>query len=177
MSNPSRPQPFTHTPFNGQVLDTSPEALGFNQPEPPAQKDASPTPSRVKRMSNVVEKTVEKTVDKLSRSINGMAGRTSPTTPPPSGHRRLFSLSRKGKGRDFLGDSDSKLSSSFIPADNLQCKHRSRTPNLLLSPKWFSFIFVESLWLSHTNSHRPTRLPFRDITTTNPTRKSICTAE
>lgn len=106
MSDPSHPQPFTHTPFNGQVLDTSPEALGFNQPEPPVQN----TPSRVKRMSNVVEKTVEKTVDKLSRSINGIAGRTSPTTPPPSsGHRRLFSLSRKGKGKDSLGDSDSKL--------------------------------------------------------------------
>lgn len=91
------------------TLETSTEA-----PEEPSsnQQDVPYTPSRVKRMSAVVGQTV----DKLSRSISGKAGRTSPspttTTPPNSGHRRLFSLSRKGKGKDTTGDNDSK---GFVP--------------------------------------------------------------
>jgi hypothetical protein len=85
--------------------DISPDALEETS------QDASYTTSRVKRM-------VGQTVDKLSRSISGKAGRTSPnpaTTPPPSaGHRRLFSLSRKGKGKDLLADNDSKRAPNLV---------------------------------------------------------------
>ncbi|KAF5377187.1 hypothetical protein D9615_006328 [Tricholomella constricta] len=106
-----------HTPSAAPTLDTSPEALELGVEAQPQllHKDESYTPSRVKRLSAAVEKSVEKTVDKLSRSINGISGRTSPTTPPPSGHRRLFSLSRKGKPRDISGDADDSRS----PASNM----------------------------------------------------------
>lgn len=53
------------------------------------------SPSRVKRISNAVEKTV----DKLSKSISGTIPRSQ--SPPQSpGHRRIFSLSRKNKDSD-----------------------------------------------------------------------------
>ncbi|GLB36497.1 hypothetical protein LshimejAT787_0307850 [Lyophyllum shimeji] len=110
----SRPnlQPLLHVPSAAPTVDTSPQALEIGLEPQPQQKEATPAPSRVKRLSAAVEKSVEKTVDKLSRSINGMSGRTSPTTPPPSGHRRLFSLSRKGKAKDAAGDTDDTLSAS-----------------------------------------------------------------
>lgn len=108
MSHRPNLQPLLHTPSAAPTLDTSPEALDLTESQSQVlQKDMVSTPSRVKRMSAAVEKTVEKTVDKLSRSINVMGGRTSPTTPPPSGHRRLFSLSRKGKVKDVSEDDDS----------------------------------------------------------------------
>ena len=94
------------------TLDSSPENIGISEGPSSSQQELPSTTSRVKRMSAVVGQTV----DKLSRSISGKAGRTSPgpaTTPPPSAsHRRLFSLSRKGKGRETSGDSDSEPSSS-----------------------------------------------------------------
>jgi hypothetical protein len=94
-----------HTLQTAHAVDTSPEALGLSDTLSSSQHDVSSTPSRVKRMSNVVGQTV----DRLSRSISGKSGRTSPsttTTPPPiSGHRRLFSLTRRGKGP---GDNDCK---------------------------------------------------------------------
>jgi hypothetical protein len=106
-------------PQNYHTVDTSPDALGLTDFLSSSQQDASSTQSRVKRMSNVVGQTV----DRLSRSISGKSGRTSPsttTTPPPiSGHRRLFSLTRKGKA---LPDSS---------GDN--CKHFLST-NLATSP-------------------------------------------
>ncbi|KAG6919582.1 hypothetical protein DXG01_004246 [Tephrocybe rancida] len=112
------------------AFDSSPEALGIApeiQSQSP-QKDVPPTPSRVKRLSAAVEKSVEKTVDKLSRSITARSGRTSPTTPPPTGHRRLFSISRKAKAKDNSGETEGTRNSfgMFRPMTN--------TPSDSLSP-------------------------------------------
>lgn len=89
-------------------LDSSQDPLGLSEDHSQTHNELPYNPSRVKRMSAVVGQTV----DKLSRSLSTKTGRTSPspaTTPPPtSGHRRLFSLSRKGKGKDAIGDNDSK---------------------------------------------------------------------
>ena len=94
-------------------LDTSPDTLGLSEDTSPTQHELPNSTSRVKRMSAVVGQTV----DKLSRSLSAKAGRTSPspatTPPPPSGHRRLFSLNRKGKGKDSIGDNDSKRPTSL----------------------------------------------------------------
>jgi len=69
-----------------QPLDTSADT--------PMESHSSPS-SRVKRMSAAVEKTV----DKLSRSMSGRGTQlTSPTSQ--TGRSRLFSVSRKGKARD-----------------------------------------------------------------------------
>ncbi|KAG6844274.1 hypothetical protein H0H87_008223 [Tephrocybe sp. NHM501043] len=111
MSKFTNLQPLLHTPAVAPVFDSSPDALGLvpeAQSQSP-QKDMPPTPSRVKRISAAVEKSVEKTVDKLSRSISARSGRTSPTTPPPTGHRRLFSITRKGKAKDQSGEPEDSL--------------------------------------------------------------------
>ncbi|KAF8898480.1 hypothetical protein BD779DRAFT_1484170 [Infundibulicybe gibba] len=103
MSKNPNLQPVLHSALVAPVVDTSPQALEF--PEAPsgsrldeAQKDVGSTPNRVKRLSAAVEKTV----DKLNKSITNLK---SPVTPPPTGHKRMFSLSRKGKGRVQPGDS------------------------------------------------------------------------
>lgn len=71
-------------------IDTSPEALGLDE----SKDDLSR--SRVKRLSN--------TVTKLGRSISGKASPPAspgkPVTSSSSRHRRMFSLSRKGKGKE-----------------------------------------------------------------------------
>ncbi|KAG5653494.1 hypothetical protein H0H81_012703 [Sphagnurus paluster] len=109
MSKPPISQ-LSHAPVALPTIDTSPEAFKIT-PETNAS-----TASRVKRLSTVVEKSV----DKISRSINSMNGRTSPMmTPPQSGHRRLFSLtSRKGKAKDTSADIEDLLSpmSSITPS-------------------------------------------------------------
>ncbi|KAG6837882.1 hypothetical protein H0H93_013035 [Arthromyces matolae] len=102
MSKFTNLQPLLHVPAGAPAVDTSPEVLGLvSEPQSPS-KDITSTPSRVKRISAAVEKSV----DKLSRSITSRSGRTSPTTPPPVGHRRLFSLSRKGKAKESAADND-----------------------------------------------------------------------
>ncbi|KAJ7139710.1 hypothetical protein C8R44DRAFT_310723 [Mycena epipterygia] len=71
-------------------IDTSPEALGLDE----SKDDLSR--SRVKRLSN--------TVTKLGRSISGKASPPAspgkPVTSSSSRHRRMFSLNRKGKGKE-----------------------------------------------------------------------------
>ncbi|RDB29507.1 Sterol 3-beta-glucosyltransferase [Hypsizygus marmoreus] len=127
MANLHNLQLLVHSPITAPTLDTSPETLHMAESHPVVQKDArSTTPSRVKRMSAVVEKTV----DILSRSMTVKSGRTSPTTPPPSGHRRLFSLSRKGKAKDVSGEDDNALS----PGSNLTpSASRSTSPKPMAS--------------------------------------------
>lgn len=122
-------QPPTDHPPPIPSLDTSPEALHLIQSHSGLPKHTSPTPnSRVKRMSAAVEKTVEKTVDKLSRSIQGKSAITTPTTPPSARSHRLFSISRKGKAKDTSGDDDSEYfqrsSRPTMYADTAQmCSH------------------------------------------------------
>ncbi|KAJ4476627.1 hypothetical protein J3R30DRAFT_3487887, partial [Lentinula aciculospora] len=70
-----------------QAIDTSSESLSLSTSVIEERPQSPLSPNRhVRRLSNVVEKTV----DKLGRSLSG---RTSP------GHRRVFSISRKGKGK------------------------------------------------------------------------------
>ncbi|KAJ7770865.1 glycosyltransferase family 1 protein [Mycena maculata] len=94
-------------------IDTSPEALGLSETK---DDDSSPR-SRVKRLSN----TMEKTVNKLGRSISGKATLTPPGSPskpatsPSSRHKRMFSLNRKGKGKE-RAESDDVLSSASTPS-------------------------------------------------------------
>ncbi|KAK7058363.1 Sterol 3-beta-glucosyltransferase [Paramarasmius palmivorus] len=80
-------QPLTHDPTVAPAINTSPESLGYSEANDSI--DSSPTASRGKRLSSAVEK--------LSRSLSG---KPSPASPPSSpGHRRIFSINRKGKGK------------------------------------------------------------------------------
>lgn len=104
MFNKPSLQPVLHNPMAASSIDTSPEMLGLvDSPAIDLRESGSPH-SRVKRLSTAVEKTV----DKLGRSISGKAtsGNTlnKPSTPPSSGHRRIFSINRKGKAREKAGD-------------------------------------------------------------------------
>ncbi|KIL71835.1 hypothetical protein M378DRAFT_252601 [Amanita muscaria Koide BX008] len=81
------------------------------------QKDTNA--STVKRLSDAVEKTVEKTVDRLSKSVSGMTNLTGTATSPPSlAQRRMFSLSRKSRGNQGPEESisvDTNVASSAMP--------------------------------------------------------------
>ncbi|KAF8649852.1 hypothetical protein AX16_005615 [Volvariella volvacea WC 439] len=96
------------------------------QQSPDRSKDATcSTTSRVKRLSNAVEKTVEKTVDKLNRSIGGKASASAPATPPSAGSKRLFSINRKGKGRQTSGDTEDTRSPTSTQTPSMS---RSTSP-------------------------------------------------
>jgi hypothetical protein len=73
------------------------------------QKDISSSQSRVKRLSNVVEKTV----DKLSRSVSGGSG-TIPSPSSPSS-RRVFSISRRSRPSQLSADSESATEAKTPP--------------------------------------------------------------
>jgi sterol 3beta-glucosyltransferase len=68
--------------------------------------DGSASPR--KRLTRVVGKSV----DNMTRSFISGSGKSTPqqqkTTASPPGHRRLFSLSRKGKAKELAGFPDSK---------------------------------------------------------------------
>lgn len=74
-----------------------------------APKDLSSSQSRVKRLSNVVEKTV----DKLSRSVSGGSG-TIPSPSSPSS-RRVFSISRRSRPSQLSADSESAIEAKNPP--------------------------------------------------------------
>ncbi|KAL0577594.1 Sterol 3-beta-glucosyltransferase [Marasmius crinis-equi] len=80
-------QPITHDASTAPAVDTSPQSLGYTEPETP-ENDSSP--SRAKRLSNAVEK--------LGRSLSAKAS-PRPDSPTSQSHRRMFSLNRKGKGK------------------------------------------------------------------------------
>ncbi|KAG6891396.1 hypothetical protein C0992_007619 [Termitomyces sp. T32_za158] len=105
MSNPTNFKTFFHIPAVAPAVENSSEApeLELEPQSPP--KEITSTPGRVKRLSAVVEKSV----DKLSRGFIAISGRTSPTTPPPAGRSRLFSLSRKGKTKENSADVEESL--------------------------------------------------------------------
>ncbi|KAF7367251.1 Sterol 3-beta-glucosyltransferase [Mycena sanguinolenta] len=92
------------------TVDTSPESLGLAE-----SKDGEPR-SRVKRLSN----TMEKTVNKLGRSLSGKSSSSPPGSPGKSGthHKRVFSLTRRGKGKERAEDSsgNDKLSPPSAPS-------------------------------------------------------------
>ncbi|KAK7064572.1 sterol 3-beta-glucosyltransferase [Favolaschia claudopus] len=114
------------------VNDTSPEALGMAE-----SKESETSRSRVKRLSN----TMEKTVNKLGRSLSGKASSSSPGSPSPvkstgspsSRHKRLFSLSRKGKERaedDMLSPpSSASTPSASRPSSPMRVPHASDAPD------------------------------------------------
>lgn len=109
MSNPTNIQTLAHIPAVAPAVDTSPEALELElEPQSPP-KEVTSTPGRVKRLSAVVEKSV----DKLSRGLTAISGRTTPTTPPPASRSRIFSLSRKGKPKENSGDAEGAQMSVF----------------------------------------------------------------
>ncbi|TFK30745.1 hypothetical protein FA15DRAFT_662784 [Coprinopsis marcescibilis] len=92
-------QPLLHDPMAAPTLDTSVDALGMG--EAPETEEPKLTQSRVKRLSSAVEKTV----DKLSRSVGS---KSTPSSPPPAtGHRRVFSLTRKPQNLAAEGESPS----------------------------------------------------------------------
>ncbi len=107
-------QAIFHDPQAAPPLSTSPEALGFVE-SPLKDTQTSPSSRRVKRLSSAVEKTV----DKLGRSISG---RSSPGSPP--GHRRLFSLSRKGKAREPSADRVDGTYLALVEMDVIDCPCR-----------------------------------------------------
>ncbi|KAJ7124733.1 glycosyltransferase family 1 protein [Mycena crocata] len=118
-------------PSSSIPVDTSPETLGISE-----SKDAdqlSRSASRVKRLSN--------TVNKLGRSISGKALTASATGSPgkvpasASSHRRMFSLTRKGKGKERSEDdmlsppSSASTPSVSRPASPIKVPHGSEPPD------------------------------------------------
>ncbi|ESK98185.1 udp-glucose:sterol glycosyltransferase [Moniliophthora roreri MCA 2997] len=113
-------QPLTHDPAVAPTIDTSPESLGYLETGVSNSADSSPTASRVKRFSSAVEK--------LGRSLSGKA---SPTSPPSgAGHRRLFSINRKGKGKaeDGLSASAPSISRPLSPMGSQPRKSQDDSP-------------------------------------------------
>ena len=85
-------------------------------PDPPVpqgnidtQKDISSSQSRVKRLSNAVEKTV----DKLSRSVSGGSG--TPPSPSSPSSRRVFSISRRSRPSQLSADLESAAEAKNLP--------------------------------------------------------------
>ncbi|THU88460.1 hypothetical protein K435DRAFT_830554 [Dendrothele bispora CBS 962.96] len=74
-------QPALHDPMAAPPVNTDPVTLGVD--------DSGTSPSRAKRLSNMFN---------LSASMPG-------SVSPPSGHRRIFSMSRKGKVKQQSDDS------------------------------------------------------------------------
>ncbi|KXN81119.1 Sterol 3-beta-glucosyltransferase [Leucoagaricus sp. SymC.cos] len=115
MSHHSSFQPLFHDPATAPEGDTSPQALGMPLSHSLSDDPKDPhTPSRVKRISNAVEKTV----DRLSKSVSAKMPHPPATqSPSPSSHRRIFSLSRRSKGQQ--PDSGSASSSATPSASRL----------------------------------------------------------
>jgi sterol 3beta-glucosyltransferase len=78
----------THRPEVAPTLNTSPDALEMSNQPVSEDSQRSQGSSRVKRLSA----TIEKTVDKLTRSTSPKSSSPTPTSSTP---RRVFSLSRK----------------------------------------------------------------------------------
>ncbi|KAF7340015.1 Sterol 3-beta-glucosyltransferase [Mycena venus] len=126
-------------PSSSVVIDTSPESLGLAE-----SKESETSRSRVKRLSN----TMEKTVNKLGRSISGKASASSPpnspgksTTTSGSRHKRMFSLNRKGKGKERSEDGNPSMrpNPGLLPNTNygdryavatLRSKHTERVSSI-----------------------------------------------
>ncbi|EEB91498.1 hypothetical protein MPER_10133 [Moniliophthora perniciosa FA553] len=113
-------QPLTHDPAVAPTINTSPESLGYSETSVSDSIDSSPTASRVKRLSSAVEK--------LGRSLSGKAPSTSP--PSGAGHRRLFSINRKGKGKaeDGLSASTPSISRPRSPMGSQPRKSQDDSP-------------------------------------------------
>lgn len=80
--------------LSADVGDSASPAFSETHAEDRPQQ-TSPPPSRVKRLSNVVEKTV----DKLNRSLVTRSPCPTGNAPQGTPPRRIFSVTRKGKGR------------------------------------------------------------------------------
>lgn len=78
-------------------IDTSEQALGISPPADDKPPNELQGQTRAKRLSTAVEKTV----DKLSRSVGG---KSAPLPSSASNTRRLFSLSRKARGQTSAED-------------------------------------------------------------------------
>lgn len=87
-------QAVVHEPVAIKALDTSPKALHVQDHSTSEEQKDGCSKGRVKRA-------VEKTVDKLGRGLatKNPVQTTQSSSPPPSASRRLFSLSRKGRGK------------------------------------------------------------------------------
>ncbi|KAF9455009.1 glycosyltransferase family 1 protein [Macrolepiota fuliginosa MF-IS2] len=116
-------QPVLHVPA-APPIDTSPQSLGI--PLSQSLSDDRRDSSRVKRISNAVGGAV----DKLSKSVSGKIPHppAQQSSPSSSGHRRLFSLSRKNK--PHIPDSDSASTpSDKLPSAQLISSESTVTPH------------------------------------------------
>ena len=111
--------------------------------------------SRVKRISSVVEKTV----DKLSRSVA-----SSPTIPAPSSPRSVFGLSRKSRtphtSQDMTGEC--LILSSVCIMDQRRCSADGCLGNATLSKGWSRRLAFHTTTVT-TCAARTLRLPRRPI--------------
>jgi len=104
------------------------------------QKDISSSQSRVKRLSNAVEKTV----DKLSRSVSGGSG-TLPSPSSPSS-RRVFSISRRSRPSQLSADLESAAETKNPPplgspvSEPIRVSPASKRPSALSSMNESPFI-------------------------------------
>ena len=97
MSVPSKPshlipaQQTLHDPAVAPTVETSPQSLGLEGSEHQDHDNHLSESGRRRRLSSVVEKTTEK----LARSLSTKSRPSS--SHGGSGHRSLFSMSRKGR--------------------------------------------------------------------------------
>ncbi|KAF8641000.1 hypothetical protein AX17_000645 [Amanita inopinata Kibby_2008] len=105
--------PSLNTSTVAQPQATSNDTLSRGSQSQIIQRDSSS--SRVKRLSTAVEKTVERTVDRLSKSVSGMGNIASSSSSPTSPtHRRLFSLSRQNRHKLSSGMTEEQAPSPLI---------------------------------------------------------------
>lgn len=98
-----QPQPLTHNPLAANTIDTSPRELGLQDDR------ADEVPAGSTSPKNRVKRVMEKTVDKLGRSLSGKASSAAARpTSPTSGSRSLFLLNRKDKGKDRQSPDDAE---------------------------------------------------------------------
>lgn len=90
MSSDPHYSTLAHDPTVAPVVQTSPQTLEIADPNDSESPSKSQGQSRVARLSS----TIEKTVDKLSKSVGGKSGNSTPSSPS---HRRVFSLSKKSR--------------------------------------------------------------------------------
>ncbi|KAK1232385.1 Sterol 3-beta-glucosyltransferase [Marasmius sp. AFHP31] len=136
--------PIMHDASAAPAVDTSPQSLGYSEPETTTEND--PSPRRTNRISNAVEK--------LGRSLSGKVA-PRPESPTSPSHRRMFSLNRKGKGRV---KGEEALSSSAPSACFTNSRSQSPMPQQRQASDDSPFITPPSPTLS---SGRPSLNAFR----------------
>lgn len=101
-SQPEPPSQRQMNPIPGTTIDTSPDTLGFSTSSQPEHEDSGDPSATLFRSpsGSFVRRTVERTMEKLSRGGSRLHTTPKPEDNKGSGPRRLFSLTRRSKDHE-----------------------------------------------------------------------------